>query len=264
MKARYKKGQTVWEDNKEVVIKGVHLHRLLPIYQYTFEAPNDGYAVGEQSLRDSKYSKKLTLSECMGDTNIQSTIFNTISSAKRHPIMFDRTEQGDISEIMGSEGDTFFRPDIKLIKWLIKYAGDRLIIDVGSGQGHLVNQIKRFKGKAIGIEPNFDYYNWLKFRKLDDGIPDINEILPYTIQQKAKFIQGMPSDKVLIVFARPCHTRFVEEGIDILPVGMESLYITLPENLNLYDDLGGYKQRARKIEHEGISEDNEVIYSIIK
>jgi len=158
----------------------------------------------------------------------------------------------------------FFKPDIMFVKWLIQYANGRMIIDVGAGQGHLVRMIKMLGGKAIGLEPNIDYMSMVTMRKAKNPNYDINEILPMDVQRAGTMIQGLGGDKTMLVFARPCHNGFVEEGLDIMPEGMEALYITLEENLEKYDDLGKYKNSAEHIGTMGISEDNEVVYSIKK
>lgn len=266
--SRFKVGQTVYygrgEKMKTLVVAKVHKNPLIPVRQYTFEAPNDGWGCGEQSLRKTPDGADLRLRDCfVDDETVVPTRINTIASAKRNPIMMDRVEQfGDVSKLFG-DSDVFFRPDLKLVDWLKKYANGRMIIDVGSGQGHLVTMLKRSGARAMGIEPNFNREVWLKFRGFDG---DINEILPHKIEDTfiKTLINSLGKDQAILVFARPCHSNFVYNGIYNMPKGMEALYITLPENLDDYDDLGGFKEDAKLLSHEGISEDNEVIYSIVR
>jgi hypothetical protein len=67
-KSRYSKGQTIKTvrggEEVEMVIKVVRNNPLIPITQYGFEAPNDGFLCGEQDVRalDGRY---YTLGECI-------------------------------------------------------------------------------------------------------------------------------------------------------------------------------------------------------
>jgi len=270
--ARFKVGQTVYygrgDKEKQLVVAKVHKNPLLPIHQYSFEAPNDGWACGEQSLRAKSDDADLRLKDCFVDDHdvLVPTRINTIASAKRHPIFMDRLEGGlDVGGSF-SDSDIFFRPNLKMVRWLKEHANGRLIIDVGCGQGHLVNMLKREGARAMGIEPNFDKTEWLKWRMLSGGDIDVNEILEGRVEDtfNKKLIESLGKDQVMLVFARPCHTDFVQVGIRNMPEGMEALYITVPENLSEYNDLGRFKSQATKLDHEGESEDSEVVYSIIR
>ena len=159
----------------------------------------------------------------------------------------------------------FFKPDLEFVEWLVNYAGDRLIIDVGCGQGHLLNMIKICKGRVMGLEPNFNYESYVEYNMMRNN-PSFNpnEVLPYTIERAENLINSLGAEKAMLVFARPCHSNFVENGIENMPVGMEALYITLPENIDLYHDLGRFDSIKKKINHHGTSEEKEVVYSIIK
>lgn len=138
--SRFKVGQTVYygrgEKMKTLVVAKVHKNPLIPVRQYTFEAPNDGWGCGEQSLRDTPDGRDLRLGECFVDDDKVEvpTRINTIASAKRHPIFMDRLEGGlDVGNTF-SDSDIFFRPNIKMVRWLKEHANGRLIIDVGCGQ----------------------------------------------------------------------------------------------------------------------------------
>lgn len=171
---------------------------------------------------------------------------------------------GNMIEESALEVGAFFKPDFTFVKWLAAYAGDRMIIDVGSGQGHLLRMLKRVGVKVMGLEPEFDYVGYMNFKiHRNRGDFNPNEVLPWTVQRASKLIQGMGGN-VLLVFARPCHSTFVEDAIDNLLPGQEALYITIPENLDRYNDLGEYKDKAMLLNHQGTSEDEEVVYSVIK
>lgn len=114
----------------------------------------------------------------------------------------------------------FFNPSAKWIDWLAKYAGDRIVVDVGCGDGHLVQELAKRKVKVLGIDPR---YIW------DDSMsPLFNMILPMEAQ-KAPVLRTQAN--MLVLFCRPCHSGFVQETIDILHPTAEVLYISKPCNV---------------------------------
>jgi len=265
--SRFIKGDKVYmgrgDKMRTMIVDRVIDNPMLPVYQYKFEAPHDGFACGEQSIRATPDGRDLKISECYKDQYEEDvdTHYNTIANGFSQKI--DATDLGFPQTAFTN---LFFKPDLILVRWLKEYANGRMIIDVGCGQGHLVRMLKMVGAKAMGLEPNFNYKKYMEMRLLKGGnISDsVNEILPMDVQRAAGLIQGM-GDKAMLIFARPCHSDFVEVGLDIMPNGMEALYITLPQqNLELYDDLGKYRDQAVLLDHKGISEDSEVIYSIKK
>ncbi len=264
--SRFDKGQTVWtgrdEHLKELVVDRVIDNKLLPVFQYTFEAPNNGWACGEQSLRDTPDGADLKMSECYKENHIKDNVsrVNTMASALRQVVGEDESGLG-ISKL--SAFDDFrvdFKPDLNLVKWLVKHANGRLIIHVGSGQGHLVNMIKcQGRGRAIGIEPNIDKMEWIQWRLHRDDMStiDINEILDGRIEDYAKLLTDLGKDKAMVIIARPKVMDFVKTTYDLMPKGMEMLYVT-EEGKNLI------ARPCELLDHEGCSEDDEVIYSLIK
>jgi hypothetical protein len=153
-----------------------------------------------------------------------------------------------------SFGIKFFEPDTTMLQWLKEYANGRLILDVGAGEGHITRGLHKLGAKVMGLEPMGDY----------DGIEFMNtgvRIMPWRIEDQPKFFVGL-KDKVLLLFARPCHSDFVINTLDLKDDETEVLYITLEENLTHYDDLGEHKDRAVLVEHKGTSKEQEVVYSI--
>lgn len=244
-----------------LTVKAVIDNPAIPVYQYSFEEVD--YKCGEQSLRSEPDGPDLKISDCPKDTSEDDFEFdsnaariNTASMMLRSPI--DLGEAG-IANIM--PGNIFFKPSFEMVKWIKNYAGDRLIMDIGAGQGHLVRMLKKVGAKAMGIEPNYDpemHRNYL----LSKGIfPDPNEMLPWTVFDAKKLIGDLGS-RALFIFARPCHSDFVEEGLGYMQKGSEALYITVPGNMEEYNDLGRFRSKAKQIQHEGVSEDNEIVYSV--
>lgn len=147
----------------------------------------------------------------------------------------------------------FFEPNKRMIKWLQTYIGDRTPIDVGCGGCDLLVEL----GKGgIGIDP----------LSRVDGIELMNsniQFIPMPVQYCGSIIRGL-HPKAIVIIARPCHSSFIEDTIDLVPNGMEVLYITKPENIYLYSDLGEYDSLKKLINHKGKGSENEVVYSIIK
>jgi SAM-dependent methyltransferase len=158
----------------------------------------------------------------------------------------------------------FFKPSPDRVDWLVKYAGKRMILDIGCGTGHLIRLINDRGGKAWGIDP---FYNYEAQTRLDmmKG-RNMIQVVPRPVETCAIFFRQLTPENTLVVFARPCHSKFVENAIDLMPIGMEALYITVPENIPLFNDLGAYQEYAEDITNnvEGMSKDNEVFYSLIK
>lgn len=264
--SRFSKGQTVWmgrgNHQREMVVAKVHNNSFLPILQYSFEAPHDGFVCGEQSIRDTADGADLRIRDCFKDDHKKETAIriNTIASAKRHVI----DAEPFALENVFSDTQVDFKPDLKLCKWLTNYANGKLIIHVGSGQGHLVNMLKMCRAKAIGIEPNIDKEEWIKWRLQNDGMNnfDINEILQGTVENYANLIKSVNTNAILII-ACPKVKDFVRTTISIMPFGMELIYISTDDLPFVMNDPYINKE-VKLLAHEGISENNESMYSIIK
>lgn len=162
----------------------------------------------------------------------------------------------------------FFKPNTKFIKWLIKHANGRTIIDAGAGEKFQLSQQLLENGctKVVAVDPVINYNEYMKWRMLSmSSGSDIRVSFHVIVSEIQKwndlYCQGQ-GDKMLLVFARPCHSDFVEEALALKGDDVEALYITVPENLEKYNDLGEFRKRATLLEHEGSSADNEVVYSI--
>ena len=150
----------------------------------------------------------------------------------------------------------FFIPDETLIKSIVEYANGRVIFDVGFGSGDLMLELKKHGAKVTGVE----------LFKEDDVLQKLIENgLGSVLWGNIKHYPGIISclkEKGLLLFARPCHSDFVEFCLDKKDPLTEALYITVPENLDLYDDLGKHKNKAKQIYLSGTSVDKEIIMSI--
>jgi hypothetical protein len=150
----------------------------------------------------------------------------------------------------------FFIPDVAFVKWLIKYANGRLMIDCGAGTGYLTALITKLGGKCIAIEPMYTMERkmfWVKQR--------IHFHVFYEKSETASIIKTAPDNKALLLFARPCHSSFVYDTIqNNMNEGMEALYIGHKHNHE--DDLGDLP--FEEIKHEGTSKNREIVLSIKK
>jgi len=152
--------------------------------------------------------------------------------------------------------EPFFQPDVDFVKWLIKYADGRLMIDCGAGSGYTTALINHLGGKCIAIEPNYTEERNMFWRS-----KGFQFHVFFKKSEEESIIRDIPDGKALLLFARPCHSSFVYDTITKnMPVGMEALYISHKDN---------YKFDLRDIEytelkHEGTSRSNEFVLSIKK
>lgn len=261
--ARFKKGQTVWygrgKFEKELIIERVHKNPLLPIHQYTFEAPNNGWACGEQSLRDTQDGRDLTLRECMVDDKEMEFRVNTLANAMRN-IVGERESGLRLSNIsMFDSIRVDFRPNIEMCNWLKEYANGRLIFHIDSGQGHLVRMLRQFSNaRAVGIEPNINKSKMLELRAVHRGLgdTDINEILEGNLSDYVNLIKKA-GDKALVLFTRPKDNDNLILAISEFFGKSEIILIDTKTDID-----SKWPRIWKKLEHRGCSEDDEIVYSL--
>ncbi len=120
---------------------------------------------------------------------------------------------------------TFFEPSAAYAAWLVDFAAERPIIDVGSGDGDLLCKLKAAgQRKLCGIEPSLceerrRFYQENDLVVLERFAEDLGSLL------------GHPGQ--VIVFARPCHGGFVEAALPLISDESDVLYVGLPKNLRL-------------------------------
>lgn len=172
-------------------------------------------------------------------------------------------EVGDeLLSIYNENGETtFFKPNKQFAKWLLERFGKKLFIDVGCGDGTLVDMLMRLGGKGMGMDLYYRSIWELKRLKFMQD-PKYGGMLHF-IEDDAttsNYIRDANPDVFILLFCRPCHGYFVEDTIENAPSGTEVYYITKPENIDKYNDLGSYWQFAEQLEHEGSSVDDEVVF----
>jgi hypothetical protein len=158
---------------------------------------------------------------------------------------------------------SFFRPDTKFIKWLVKYAAGRIIIDIGCGNCNVLNAIKYDGGysRIAGIEPMWD--NAFDMAIRNGNIEDKLQILANKVEDPfiQRFMKGLGKN-VLYICCRPSHSGFVANALRQKDVASEFLYITKPDVLEEYDDLEEFARFAVPLEFEGSGRDGEKVWSI--
>lgn len=156
----------------------------------------------------------------------------------------------------------FFKPDKTFIKWLVEYANGRIIIEVGCGAANTVIDLADAGAKVFGIEPNWTIeQNVALVKSRIEQEKNIINISPSYVQHNESLLKQI-ANKALIIICRPSHGNFVEDTIRIKHPDTEVLYITIPENWTLYNDLGAYRAKAVQIPHTGTSAENELVWSI--
>ncbi len=256
-KAKFKVGQKVWygrgKDAEQLIIEAVHKNPLVPIHQYTFEGK--GFACGEQSLRKTKGGRDLTLSECMvDDTPEFDARIATIASAKRH--LVDETKEGFPRMKMFDNTRVLFKPSMEMCHWIKKYTGDKMLVHVDSGQGHFIRMMKMVRANIIGIEPKINHIVWLQQRMMHDGDRwdgNVNEILTRPFKDNLNLLHKI-RENIILVFTRPKDHKN-------LALAVKEFY-GYSEILLIAQDIESDMKVWKKLDHEGISEDGEAIYSL--
>lgn len=117
----------------------------------------------------------------------------------------------------------FFEPTDEFLDWLAGHARGRITIDVGSGEAHVVRALNVRGVRVLGIEPSWFYGGYYD--------PMMSAMVVPTEAETSLLIRRAKNS--LVLFCRPCHNRFVERTIAVMPPGNEVLYISLPGNLGL-------------------------------
>ena len=123
----------------------------------------------------------------------------------------------------------FFNPTDEFVDWLVDRARDRIVIDVGCGEGALLTRLIDRNVKALGIEI-------LPYATSDTRL--ITRIMPVDAE-KCSSLQTI--ENALVLFCRPCHGGFVGRTMCKINPNNEVLYIGLKKNI--MDDLQGFTRR---------------------
>jgi len=126
----------------------------------------------------------------------------------------------ELRELLGDQ--KFIEPKDDFIDWLIEYAKDRMIIDVGCGNGHVTRAINAKGGKAIGVDPF-----------MTDACKMSAPSAFYQHKIEHTPFRNLPGHQVLYLLARPCHGHFTELTLAYAQPQSEVLYVGLHKNVEI-------------------------------
>jgi hypothetical protein len=259
LKPEFEEGQTLYDKGEIVgIVSKITFQPMTRVHMYQFEGKN--FACSALGLSSTPNGKPFKLGQIVqANESLDSIAGELVSSGT-----FGSASLNGTTDMMHKNyALEFFQPDRDFIQWIKNYAGNRMIIDVGCGGGRLLQRLIDFAGaKAYGIDPFFDteslvYFNWDRMLANKNMI----HVFKNRIEEMGSLFQGQ-GNNVLLLFARPCHSRFVETTIKMKDKETEVLYITIPDNLTRYNDLGKYSKKKVLLQHEGRSVENEEVYSI--
>ena len=138
----------------------------------------------------------------------------------------------------------FFEPPKKFFDWLVAYAGNRIVFDVGSGEGHIVRELRDRKVKVVGVEPR-----WLCDDLYD---PMLSSCILPQMAEECSLLRTTKNS--LVMFCRPCHSGFVDRTLRLLPSSSEALYISPLHNLGVDFPLEEFKHEQLQIPHVSMDE----------
>lgn len=144
----------------------------------------------------------------------------------------------------------FFKPNKKLVKSLVKYFDNRLVVEIGSGSCHVIKKLfEAGHTRIAGVDPH-------PGKRILHHNSNIVNIISTRIQDVPALLNNA---EALILICRPCHSGFVQYCIENKHPDSELLYIGLEEN---FDIDGILDTKYEVINLKGSSEDDEVIISI--
>ncbi len=115
----------------------------------------------------------------------------------------------------------FFEPSSRWLDWMARYAGDRIVFDIGCGAAHITLALQKRGVKCLGIDP--------RYRQFDRMPVQLMSCVLTEDAQHCRLVRDMP--KALLLFCRPCHSGFVQETIRAMHTTSEALYISKPKNV---------------------------------
>lgn len=143
----------------------------------------------------------------------------------------------------------FFIPQESFWKFAEQFTGLR-ILDVGSGDGELVRELRARGFEAYGVDPRYQYFDL----ELPPDLAGI--VVPCEVAQ----VPGLVGACDVVLCCRPCHSGFPG---DIAPMlGRTGTFYYVGFEDNLLRDLGHYAARAVRVLEEPVGEDEEYIYQI--
>jgi len=120
----------------------------------------------------------------------------------------------------------FFNPTDEFVDKLAEVIGDRMVIEIGSGNGDLLKALLDRGISAIGIDP---------FADTTSLGPEIrSSILPFDLDQTMGLVDQWKGKKeIVFLTARPCHSGFPQEYLSMFGNRHEMIYIGYTKNLEI-------------------------------
>lgn len=184
----------MWGD-EAVTISSINKN-FIGVKMVGFEEKGD-VRIGEHYLKRNHDEPDMKMSDSLPSRESQDAFLNGIANATN---MIDQ----EMAKRAGFEGGViFFSPDMEMVEWLKDYSGDRMLIDVGSGSGHLLNLLKnRGKRYMMGIEPTFDFDAYLG-RMTMRSSTDLMHILPKPVEECAGMLKNwVKTKKACLLFSQ--------------------------------------------------------------
>lgn len=120
----------------------------------------------------------------------------------------------------------FFHPTDEFIDKLVGVINERFVVEIGCGNGLVLEQLMKRGVKCIGIDP---------YVIRDEMSREMSmKILPFETNQAIKMIDEMAKkmDVVLLV-VRPCHSGFPQEFLNYTNRDIEMIYVGYVKNLEI-------------------------------
>lgn len=120
----------------------------------------------------------------------------------------------------------FFNPTNEFVDKLAEIIGDRMVLEIGCGDGDLLKALLDRGVSALGIDP---FVNTID---LDSEI--LSSILSFDIDQTIDLLHKWKGEKeIVFLTARPCHSGFPQEYLSMFGDNHEMIYIGFAKNLEL-------------------------------
>jgi hypothetical protein len=122
---------------------------------------------------------------------------------------------------------TFFNPTDEFVDKLVQVIDGRMVIEIGCGEGDLLQALMKRNVKCIGIDPFVD------ISKMESELRA--KILRFDQQTAFKMLFDLEKadTKMVFIVARPCHSMFAQEYLNMFGDNSEFIYIGFAKNLEL-------------------------------
>lgn len=166
----------------------------------------------------------------------------------------------------GFKSSTFFKPDSEFLDWIIQLIDNRMVFDIGCGNGHFLKELKRKDyHRIVGIDAHSDYYAFRNEVMEEFGAGNPIQFIPDGIESSMaqNLIKGASKNVPVVCFLnRPCHGFvLVSQAYQLCKENnIELIYIGLESNIDIDLDSMGIPYEILK--HKGSSSDDEIVLKL--